>query len=48
MLRIVVTEYPRSGGSWVTSMLGDALQLPKRDIYVGEDYEVLDVQTSLV
>lgn len=42
--KIVVAEYPRSGGSWVTSMLGDALQLPKRDIYVGEDYEVFDVR----
>lgn len=34
MTRIVVTEYPRSGGSWVVGMLGDALELPKRDIYV--------------
>jgi hypothetical protein len=32
-MRIVVTEYPKSGGTWVASMLGDALQLPKRDIY---------------
>lgn len=33
-MRIIVAEYPKSGGTWVVSMLGDALQLPKRDIYV--------------
>ncbi len=44
MLRIVVTEYPKSGGSWITGMLGDALGLAKRDIYVGDDYKVLDLQ----
>lgn len=44
MLRIVVTEYPKSGGSWVTGMLGDALGLPKRDIYVDDDYKVFDVR----
>jgi hypothetical protein len=32
-MRIVVTEYPKSGGTWLVSMLGDVLQLPKRDIY---------------
>lgn len=38
-MRIVVSEYPRSGGSWVVSMLGDALSLPKRDIYVDDNYK---------
>ncbi len=33
---LVITEYPKSGGSWLTSMLGDILDLPKRDIYVNE------------
>jgi hypothetical protein len=44
MLKIVVTEYPKSGGSWVTGMLGDALGLSKRDIYVDDDYKVFDVR----
>jgi hypothetical protein len=42
-MRIVVTEYPKSGGSWVVSMLGYALQLPKRDIYVGDGFSLFDV-----
>jgi len=42
-LRVVVTEYPKSGGSWLTSMLGDALQIPKRDIYVDENHKTFDV-----
>src|SRR5688572_21416079 len=42
-MRIVVTEYPKSGGSWVVSMLGSALQLPKRDIYVGDGFDLFDV-----
>lgn len=41
--RIVVTEYPKSGGTWVTSLLGDALTLAKRDIYVRNGYDVFDV-----
>ena len=41
--RVVVTEYPKSGGSWLKSMLGDALQLPKRDIYVNDGYKAFDV-----
>jgi hypothetical protein len=32
-MKIIVTEYPKSGGNWVVGMLGDALRLPKRDIY---------------
>lgn len=35
-MRIVVTEYPKSGGTWLVSLLGDALELPKRDIYVSD------------
>lgn len=41
--RIVVTEYPKSGGSWVVSMLGSALGLPKRDVYIGNGYDRFDV-----
>lgn len=37
-LRIVVTEYPKCGGTWLVSMLGDVLDLPKRDIYVHDGY----------
>ena len=34
--RVVVVEYPKSGGSWVVGVLADALGLPKRDIYIGD------------
>ena len=44
MNRIVVTEYPKSGGTWVTSLIGDALGWPKRDIYVNEQYKAFDVR----
>jgi hypothetical protein len=43
-MRIVVTEYPKSGGSWVVSMLGYALQLPKRDIYVNDGFSLFDAK----
>jgi hypothetical protein len=43
MSRIVVVEYPKSGGSWFVSLLGDALSLPKRDIYVYDGYNIFDV-----
>jgi hypothetical protein len=43
MSRIVVTEYPKSGASWLVGMLGDALHLPKRDIYVAHDFRVFDL-----
>jgi hypothetical protein len=33
MMRLVVTEYPKSGGNWVVGLLGYALHLPMRDIY---------------
>jgi hypothetical protein len=41
---ILVVEYPKSGGTWVTSLLGDALQRPKRDVYVNENYKAFDVR----
>jgi len=40
---LVVVEYPKSGGSWLVSMLGDCLDLPKRDIYVSEGFKLFDV-----
>lgn len=43
-MKIIVSEYPKSGGTWVVSMLGDALDLPKRDIYVGNGYQAFDVR----
>jgi hypothetical protein len=43
-MRIVVTEYPKSGGSWLVSMLGSALLLPKRDIYVGDGFALFDIR----
>ncbi len=42
--RIIIAEYPKSGGSWFVSMLGDALGIPKRDIYVDENYTSFDVK----
>jgi hypothetical protein len=41
-MRVVVTEYPKSGGTWLTGLLGDALGLPKRDIYIGDGYGAFD------
>jgi hypothetical protein len=41
--RIVVVEYPKCGGSWITSLLGDALGLPKRDINISDGYSAFDV-----
>ncbi len=43
-MRIVITEYPKSGGTWVVGMVGDALDLPKRDIYVTDSYTAFDVR----
>jgi hypothetical protein len=34
---LVVTEYPKSGGTWLTSLIGDILSIPKRDLYVTEE-----------
>jgi hypothetical protein len=32
-MRVLVSEYPKSGGTWIVSLIGDALGLPKRDLY---------------
>jgi hypothetical protein len=32
-MRILVSEYPKSGGTWIVNLIGDALGLPKRDLY---------------
>jgi hypothetical protein len=39
---IVLTEYPKSGGSWITSLLGEALGIPKRDIYMRPGFSLFD------
>jgi hypothetical protein len=39
---IILTEYPKSGGSWISSMIGDALGLPKRDIYIRPGFDLFD------
>lgn len=41
---VVITEYPKSGGSWIVSMLGDLLKVPKRDIYVNSDFNLFDIK----
>jgi hypothetical protein len=41
-LRIVIAEYPKSGGTWIAGVIGDALGLPKRDIYVSDAYKSYD------
>ncbi len=43
MGKIIVTEYPKSGGSWLTSLLGDVLGVVKRDIYVNKNFHLFDV-----
>jgi|WetSurMetagenome_2_1015567.scaffolds.fasta_scaffold312359_2 hypothetical protein len=43
-MRIIVHEYPKSGGSWVVGLLGDALGIDKRDVYVGDGYDAFDVR----
>jgi hypothetical protein len=43
MTRIIVAEYPKSGGVWLVNLIGDSLSLPKRDIYINDDYKVFDV-----
>ena len=41
---IILTEFPKSGGSWIVSMLGDALQIPQRDIYVRPGFDLFDLK----
>ncbi|MBI4576411.1 MAG: sulfotransferase domain-containing protein [Planctomycetes bacterium] len=43
-LRIVVAEYPRSGGTWLANLLGDALEIHKRDIYIVDGYPHYDAR----
>lgn len=43
-MRLVVNEYPKSGGTWLVNLLGDALGLDKRDVYVGDGYDAFDVR----
>ncbi|MFZ4855248.1 MAG: sulfotransferase domain-containing protein [Desulfuromonadaceae bacterium] len=33
-MRIIVAEYPKSGGTWMCSLLSELFQVVKRDIYV--------------
>lgn len=40
---IILTEYPKSGGSWIVSMIGDALEIPKRDIYVRPGFDLFEI-----
>jgi len=37
MSRIVIAEYPKSGGTWIVSLLADVLNFYKRDIYANEN-----------
>jgi hypothetical protein len=41
-MKILVAEFPKSGGSWVVSMIGDALEIPKRDLYIDDGYSIFD------
>lgn len=40
---IIVTEYPKSGGSWIVSMLGDFLDLPRRGIQVKPGFKLFNI-----
>lgn len=42
-MRILIVEYPKSGGNWLVNLLGDALSLDKRDIYINNDYTAFNV-----
>ena len=41
---IILTEYPKSGGSWIVSMIGDVLQMPQRDIYIRPGFDLFDIK----
>lgn len=40
---IILTEFPKSGGSWIASMLGGVLGRPVRDIYVRPGFDAFDI-----
>jgi len=40
---IILTEFPKSGGSWIASMLGGLLERPIRDIYVRPGFDAFDL-----
>lgn len=42
-MKIVVSEFPKSGGSWLVSMLAASLEVPPRDIYVDDGYNLFDI-----
>ncbi|MGO4222722.1 sulfotransferase domain-containing protein [Lysobacter sp. TAF61] len=42
---IVVSEFPKSGGSWIVSLLGAALQVPCRDLYVRPGFDLFDISS---
>ncbi|NVN97581.1 sulfotransferase domain-containing protein, partial [Candidatus Nomurabacteria bacterium] len=42
-IKIIIAEFPKSGGSWFVTMLGTALDLPKRDIYVNNEFAGFDL-----
>lgn len=41
---IILTEFPKSGGSWIVSLLGEALRIPRRDIYVRPGFDLFDIK----
>ena len=41
--KIVVAEFPKSGGSWLSSMLAMSLGIDVRDIYVNDDFKAFDI-----
>lgn len=40
---IVLTEFPKSGGSWIVSLLGEVLKIPRRDIYVRPGFDLFEI-----
>ncbi len=42
-VRIVVAEFPKSGGSWLVSMLAKSLSVQARDIYVDDGFKLFDI-----
>lgn len=39
---IIISEFPKSGGSWIVSMVGSALKIPCRDIYMRPGFHLFD------